>query len=110
MSTRGAARRQAIVDTARNRFTTLGYDGTTIGDLATELDISKAAVAYYFPTKDTFLDEFVTPFVEVDEAAEHGVRVLGRCPAHLVAAQVSNVHAAILAGEGCVRSSRCSPR
>ena len=53
-----------IVDAARARFTTLGYDGTTIGDLAAELGISKAAVAYYFPTKETFLDEFVTPFLD----------------------------------------------
>lgn len=63
MSPKSSARRQMIVDAAHRRFTTLGYEGTTIGDLATELDISKAAIAYYFPTKETFLDEFVTPFV-----------------------------------------------
>lgn len=63
------ARRAGIVTTARRRFTTLGYEGTTIGDLASELGISKAAVAYYFPTKDTFLDEFVTPLLDQLEAA-----------------------------------------
>ena len=54
---------------ARQTFTTLGYDGTTIGNIAHELDISKAAIAYYFPTKDTFLDEFVPPFLDALEAA-----------------------------------------
>lgn len=63
MSPKSSARRQLIVDAAHRRFTTFGYEGTTIGDLATELDISKAAIAYYFPTKETFLDEFVEPFV-----------------------------------------------
>ena len=79
MSPRGAARRQLIVDAARDRFTTLGYEGTTIGDLASELGISKAAVAYYFPTKDTFLDEFVTPFV--DALAERVAAADGRVEA-----------------------------
>ncbi|NNE11656.1 MAG: TetR/AcrR family transcriptional regulator [Ilumatobacter sp.] len=63
------ARRAAIVDTARQRLTTVGYNGTTIGDLATEIGISKAAIAYYFPTKNTFLDEFVTPVLDRLEAA-----------------------------------------
>jgi AcrR family transcriptional regulator len=62
-------RRTGIVETARRRFTTRGYDGTTIGDLAAELGISKAAIAYYFPTKETFLDEFVTPLLDDLEQA-----------------------------------------
>lgn len=63
MSPKSSARRQLIVDAAHRRFTTFGYEGTTIGDLANELGISKAAIAYYFPTKETFLEEFVEPFV-----------------------------------------------
>lgn len=70
MSARSADRRKMIVAAARARFTMLGYDGTTIGDLAAELGISKAAIAYYFPTKETFLDELVTPFID---ALEQGV-------------------------------------
>ncbi len=70
MTSRPTERRDAIVAVARRTFTTLGYDGTTIGNIANELDISKAAIAYYFPTKDTFLDEFVPPFLE---ALETGV-------------------------------------
>lgn len=57
-------RRDDIVVAARSAFTGLGYDGTTIGNIAAELDISKAAIAYYFPTKDTFLDEFLPPLLD----------------------------------------------
>ncbi len=86
MSERSAARRQSIVDTARSRFTTLGYDGTTIGDLATQLDISKAAVAYYFPTKDTFLDEFATPFIdELEQGVGAATDATGAVRAYLSA-------------------------
>lgn len=69
MSPKSSARRGLIVDAAHRRFTTFGYEGTTIGDLATELDISKAAIAYYFPTKETFLEEFVEPFVNALDQA-----------------------------------------
>ena len=57
-----------IVDAARERLTTLGYDATTVGDLARQLNISKAAISYYFPTKDMILDEFVTPVLDQMEA------------------------------------------
>lgn len=66
---RGEARRRAIADAARARLVRLGFEGTTFGDLAADLDVSKAAIAYYFPAKDTFLDEFVTPFLDALEAA-----------------------------------------
>lgn len=62
-------RRELITSAALRAFTERGYESTTIGDLAAELDISKAAIAYYFPTKDTFLDEFVAPFLDdLDQA------------------------------------------
>lgn len=60
---RTVGRRDLIVSAARERFTSKGYDGTTIGDLAAELGISKAAIAYYFPLKENFLDEFISPFL-----------------------------------------------
>lgn len=54
---------------ARSSLTQRGYDATAIGDLASQLGISKAAIAYYFPTKDKFLDEFLVPFLdELEEA------------------------------------------
>jgi len=61
-------RRSAIVDAAREHFLARGYEGTKIGDIAATLGISKAAVSYYFRTKDTFLDELVEPLVSKLEA------------------------------------------
>lgn len=69
MQERGEARRRAISDAARARLLQLGFEGTTFGDLAGDLGVSKAAIAYYFPAKDTFLDEFVTPFLDALEVA-----------------------------------------
>ncbi len=56
-------RRTAIVTTARQLFLEHGYEGTKIGDIAAALEISKAAISYYFPTKDAFLDELIEPLI-----------------------------------------------
>lgn len=69
MAEKTTHRREQIVAAARDAFTSLGYDGTTIGNIAADLNISKAAIAYYFPTKDTFLDEFLPPFLDELEAS-----------------------------------------
>lgn len=57
-------RRAKIVATARRKLLAQGYEGASIGEIATELGISKAAVSYYFPTKDRLLDELVEPLVQ----------------------------------------------
>ncbi len=62
-------RRDRIVSTARAHFLKQGYEGTKIGHIADALEISKAAVSYYFPTKDSFLDELVEPLVARLESA-----------------------------------------
>ncbi len=69
-----ASRRGAIRSTARSMFLERGYNATTIGDIAAEIGVSKAAVSYHFRTKSAFLDELVEPFVQrleqvVDEHA-----------------------------------------
>lgn len=69
MTGKESNRRELITTAAFETFTARGFDGTTIGDLANQLGISKAAIAYYFPTKETFLDEFITPFIDELEAA-----------------------------------------
>ncbi len=66
---RATDRRDQIVAAARRAFTSHGYDGTSIGGLAAELGISKAAIGYYFPAKEDFLDELVTPLLDaLDDA------------------------------------------
>jgi TetR/AcrR family transcriptional regulator, regulator of cefoperazone and chloramphenicol sensitivity len=58
-----SSRRVEIAAVARQLFVARGYDGTKISDIASALGVSKAAISYHFPTKDSFLDEFVEPFV-----------------------------------------------
>lgn len=73
MSQDAVSRRELIVKAALPEFITRGYEGTSIGHLAGLLGISKAAIAYYFPTKDLFLNEFVGPFLdELDRAVAEG--------------------------------------
>lgn len=75
MAKRTTTRRNQIVRSARRGITRNGYDATTIGDLAAELEISKAAIAYYFPTKDTFLDELLAPMIDgLERAVESAPR------------------------------------
>lgn len=62
-------RRDLITAAALRRMTTLGYEGTTVGDIAADLGISKAAIVYYFRRKEDFLAEFVTPVLDRLEAA-----------------------------------------
>jgi AcrR family transcriptional regulator len=48
--------RQRILDVALDLFTEHGYDGTSLREIAEKLGITKAALYYYFPSKeDIFL-------------------------------------------------------
>lgn len=64
MGRRSDVRRTMIAEAALAAMLERGYTGTTIGDLARELGISKAAISYYFPAKQDFLAEFVGPLLD----------------------------------------------
>lgn len=46
---------QAILEAASNLFIKRGFDGTTMQDIAQELDISRSALYYYFKNKEEIL-------------------------------------------------------
>lgn len=50
-----AANKDAILQKAARLFRTHGYDKTTMDDIAVALQLSKASIYYYFPTKDDLL-------------------------------------------------------
>jgi AcrR family transcriptional regulator len=50
-----AANKDAILQKAALLFRTHGYDKTTMDDIAGELQLTKASIYYYFPTKDDLL-------------------------------------------------------
>ncbi len=53
--TRGEIQRAAL-----RRFTTQGYDATSLREIAEDLGVTKAAVYYHFPTKDDILESLLS--------------------------------------------------
>jgi AcrR family transcriptional regulator len=55
-SSRGAARKKSIIEVATRMFARNGSRGTTLGEIATEVGVSQAAVVYHFGTKEELLN------------------------------------------------------
>ena len=55
--------RQRILDSALHLFAERGYAGTSIRDIAEELEITKAAVHYHFPSKEGMIEALLEPFI-----------------------------------------------
>lgn len=53
------ARRQAIFDAAARQFAENGYHATRMADIADELGLQKAALYYYFDSKEALLVELI---------------------------------------------------
>ena len=53
----GAQTRERILDVAQELFTQQGYDKTSLRDIAERLQITKAALYYYFQRKEEILIE-----------------------------------------------------
>jgi TetR/AcrR family transcriptional regulator, regulator of cefoperazone and chloramphenicol sensitivity len=53
--------RERILEVALELFHDQGYAGTSIRDIAQRMAITKAAVYYHFPSKESLLAELLTP-------------------------------------------------
>ncbi len=51
--------RERIQDVALERFTTSGYDQTSLREIAEDLGVTKAALYYHFRTKEEILDSLL---------------------------------------------------
>jgi len=56
-----SALRDNILESALALFVVRGYRGTSLHDIASEVDCSKAALLYHFANKDALLTELLTP-------------------------------------------------
>lgn len=74
-STRGAVQRQAILDAASLLFIEKGFGGTNINDIADAVGMTRTALYYYFPSKESVL-EAVTK--EVTERASELTKEVAR--------------------------------
>ena len=63
-----------ILDAALDKFAAGGYDGTSVGDIANDLEISKSAITYYFPAKEDLIDGLAAPYLDAVDAVldNHG--------------------------------------
>lgn len=59
------AKRQSILDAAARLFAHHGYHATRMADIAEELGLQKAALYYYFPSKEALLVELIRTRVGV---------------------------------------------
>jgi AcrR family transcriptional regulator len=79
----GAQTRERILAVAQERFTHQGYDKTSLRDIAERLEITKAALYYYFPRKEDILLELhlrlhtlgETVIAELEAAPDGAARV-----------------------------------
>ncbi|WP_051466089.1 TetR/AcrR family transcriptional regulator [Pseudofrankia saprophytica] len=62
-SGRATDTRGRILDAAVSLFGERGYAGTSVRDIAERLGLTKAALYYHFPSKETILDALLDPFV-----------------------------------------------
>lgn len=53
--------RERILEVALDLFGTYGYEGTSIRDISDRMGITKAAVYYHFPSKESLLAEVLAP-------------------------------------------------
>lgn len=53
--------RERILEVALELFGRYGYEGTSIRDISDRMGITKAAVYYHFPSKESLLAEVLTP-------------------------------------------------
>jgi AcrR family transcriptional regulator len=79
----GSQTRERILDVAQELFTRQGYDKTSLRDIAERLQITKAALYYYFPRKEDILLELhlrlhtlgETVIAELEAAPDGAARV-----------------------------------
>ncbi len=76
----GVSTRQRILDTALDTFGTSGVDGTSLDNLAGQLDLRKQSILYYFGSKQglvqAVIDEAANTFImELDDVVVDSVDV-----------------------------------
>ena len=77
---RGRETRERILEAALDLFIELGYEGTSLREIANRLGVTKAALYYYFESKDEIL---MALHMRLHEVGRHTVERLGAGPVTL---------------------------
>ena len=72
--------RQRILDVALDLFTEQGYDGTSLRQIAERLSITKAAIYYYFESKEDIL---MALHMRLHEFGREALLIIGETPVTL---------------------------
>lgn len=54
------SKQQIIIEAARNRFAHFGFAKVTMGEIASDVEMGKASLYYYFPTKEDLFKAVIT--------------------------------------------------
>jgi AcrR family transcriptional regulator len=76
-ATRGSVTRARILEVAGDLFTEKGYEKMSLREIAEAVGITKAALYYYFPTKERLFEELVRPLLDMQRV---GMSLLAEKP------------------------------
>jgi AcrR family transcriptional regulator len=93
---RNDAQRQSIVDAASLLFIEKGFGGTNINDIADAVGVSRTALYYYFPSKESILEALTEEITEKAGALAKSVSVKGELSTDQALRQLILQHAGLI--------------
>jgi AcrR family transcriptional regulator len=94
--TRNDAQRQSILDAASLLFIEKGFGGTNINDIADAVGVSRTALYYYFPSKESMLEALTEEVTEKASALAKSVSARDAMPAQDALRQLILQHAGLI--------------
>jgi len=93
---RNDAQRQSILDAASLLFIEKGFGGTNINDIADAVGVSRTALYYYFPSKESMLEALTEEITEKASLLAKSVSVRDALPAPDALKQLILQHAGLI--------------
>lgn len=94
--TRSDAQRQAILDAACLLFIDKGFGGTNINDIADAVGVTRTALYYYFPSKESMLEALTEEVTEKASRIARSVSGRDELPADEALRQLILQHAGLI--------------
>jgi AcrR family transcriptional regulator len=94
--TRNDAQRQAILDAASLLFIEKGFGGTNINDIADAVGMTRTALYYYFPSKESMLEALTEEVTEKASALAQSVSGRDELPADEALRLLIRQHAGLI--------------
>lgn len=95
-ATRSDAQRQTILDAASLLFIEKGFGGTNINDIADAVGVTRTALYYYFPSKESMLEALTEDVTEKASQLAHDVSARDGLPPDEALRQLILQHAGLI--------------